>query len=334
MASKRARSKNTVGTRLTEISSKLDEQAAKTRGMGVDDLMARVAELEEKIELLSSSNYRVTQAASALEGTFPGLSASETEDWNTAVNTGFYWSATSALNNPASNLAVGVSIPYGPDNSRSRVMQEVWFPSTAAGNQTKSWRRVGTYADDTWTFTDWQESNFGTTSPLGSSATLTTLRITTAADASLVSTGHGLQIGPTNGVNMVIDGNEIMSRNNGEPNDLNFNIEGGTINLGMTGGPQTTIRSRLNNPFLPWAVAAGSANVTTSFPTVTLPSGRFTQPPIVTAQLYSGAGEDRGENAMVTNVTTTSFQCRHSGTSGTKTVHWQAIQMSSGSAGG
>lgn len=84
----------------------------------------------------------------------------------------------------------------------------------------------------------------------------------------------------------------------------------------------------------PVAIAAGIASVTASFPVIDLPAGRFTVPPIITAQLYSGAGADIGVGVMVTNVTTTTFQCRHTAGSGTKQVHWTAIQMTPTTAAG
>lgn len=42
-----------------------------------------------------------------------------------------------------------------------------------------------------------------------------TLRLSSTVDASETSTGHGLQIGPDNGLNLAIDGNEIVPRNSG-----------------------------------------------------------------------------------------------------------------------
>lgn len=75
-------------------------------------------------------------------------------------------------------------------------------------------------------------------------------------------------------------------------------------------------------PFL-----SGESEVTSSFPTITFPAGMFTQPPKVVAQLISGAAADIGVSIMVTNVTVSGFQCRHSAGTGTKTVHWHAVQM-------
>lgn len=48
-------------------------------------------------------------------------------------------------------------------------------------------------------------------------------------DISLTSTDNPLQIGPSDGVNMVFDGNEIMTRNNGASSPMYLNIEGGPV---------------------------------------------------------------------------------------------------------
>lgn len=88
-------------------------------------------------------------------------------------------------------------------------------------------------------------------------------------------------------------------------------------------------------PRSPVAMAAGIAtHITAAFPVVNLPAGRFTVPPIITAQLLSGAGADIGVGVMITNVTTTTFQCRHTAGSGTKSVAWHAIQMTPTTANG
>lgn len=67
--------------------------------------------------------------------------------------------------------------------------------------------------------------------------TASRVRITSTADASLSSTAHGLQIGPTNGLNLIIDQNEILPRNNGSAAGLNIGEStsiiyiSGTVNL-------------------------------------------------------------------------------------------------------
>ena len=58
------------------------------------------------------------------------------------------------------------------------------------------------------------------------------LVLTATDDASLSSTLHALQIGPTGGGNLIFDGNEIMARNNGAAAPLYVNFDGGSVNLG------------------------------------------------------------------------------------------------------
>lgn len=47
------------------------------------------------------------------------------------------------------------------------------------------------------------------------SSSLSRLRLTSTGDASVTSTGHAFQIGPDNGLNVIIDNNELIARNNG-----------------------------------------------------------------------------------------------------------------------
>lgn len=57
---------------------------------------------------------------------------------------------------------------------------------------------------------------------IGGDLSTSTIRITGEVDASLVSTAHPFQIGPTNDFNLIIDANEIIARNNGALADLIF----------------------------------------------------------------------------------------------------------------
>lgn len=68
----------------------------------------------------------------------------------------------------------------------------------------------------------------------GGPATFTTLRLTDTTDVTLASTGHAFQIGPSSGVNLAADGDEIQARNNGAASGLNLNIGGGNVTLGDT----------------------------------------------------------------------------------------------------
>jgi hypothetical protein len=58
-----------------------------------------------------------------------------------------------------------------------------------------------------------------------SAATVTgaLIRATGTGDVTATSTGHALQAGPTSGGNVVVDGNEIMARNNGTMQPLFLN---------------------------------------------------------------------------------------------------------------
>jgi cytoskeletal protein CcmA (bactofilin family) len=62
--------------------------------------------------------------------------------------------------------------------------------------------------------------------------TTTSLRLTGTTDVTPSSTGHPLQIGPDNNLNIAIDGNEIQARNNGSASTLYLNISGGSVNVG------------------------------------------------------------------------------------------------------
>lgn len=62
--------------------------------------------------------------------------------------------------------------------------------------------------------------------------TYTRLRLTSASDASLTSTLHGLQIGDDTGLNLAADNNEVQARNNGAASSLGINFDGGDINMG------------------------------------------------------------------------------------------------------
>jgi len=57
------------------------------------------------------------------------------------------------------------------------------------------------------------------------------IRVTATDDASPSSTLHPLQIGSTAGENVVVDGNEVMARNNGAVASLFLNTEGGEVNV-------------------------------------------------------------------------------------------------------
>jgi hypothetical protein len=51
----------------------------------------------------------------------------------------------------------------------------------------------------------------------------------------LSSTDHAFQVGPTAGINLIIDGNEIMGRNNGGNSGIFLNPDGGSVTIGGSG---------------------------------------------------------------------------------------------------
>lgn len=61
------------------------------------------------------------------------------------------------------------------------------------------------------------------------------LRFPYAGDASLTGNTHALQIGSTDSINLVIDNNEIMGRNNGGTGSLLLNAMGGSISTNGKG---------------------------------------------------------------------------------------------------
>lgn len=69
----------------------------------------------------------------------------------------------------------------------------------------------------------------GTNISVVDTTTTDKVRITGTNDVTLTSTNHPLQIGPTSGLNIAIDGNEIMARNNGVVSELHLNNEGGPV---------------------------------------------------------------------------------------------------------
>lgn len=83
--------------------------------------------------------------------------------------------------------------------------------------------------------------------PLGGNSA--PLRIDSTVEASLSSTRHGFQIGPDSGSNMRIDNNEILSVNDGAPETLFLQLEGGRVQIGGGAGGLLRLPNRAGNPF-------------------------------------------------------------------------------------
>ena len=116
---------------------------------------------------------------------------------------------------------------------------------------------------------------------VGGLASLPRLRLTATDDASETSTGHAFQIGPDNGVNLIIDGNEVLGRNNGALSPIFIGCGIGSLPA-PAGGSYAT-----NKDYVDKRVLTGSITITPSAantPTsanITFPAGRFTAAPTV-----------------------------------------------------
>ena len=80
---------------------------------------------------------------------------------------------------------------------------------------------------------------------LSGTANLDKIRITNTSDASLSSTDHAIQIGTTSGQNLIIDNNEVNSRNNGAAATLNLQVDGGTVTVGAATSANLTVSGTL-----------------------------------------------------------------------------------------
>ena len=78
-------------------------------------------------------------------------------------------------------------------------------------------------------------------------STISKLRLTATGDASLSSTGHAFQSGLTSSLNIIIDGNEILARNNGAASQLNLNTNGGLVRVGdQNEGTELSVKGPLS----------------------------------------------------------------------------------------
>ena len=65
----------------------------------------------------------------------------------------------------------------------------------------------------------------------GNTGSFDKIRITETTDATVSSTDHGFQIGPTSGTNIIMDTNEVFARNNGALSGLHLNADGGSVTI-------------------------------------------------------------------------------------------------------
>lgn len=160
------------------------------------------------------------------------------------------------------------------------------------------------------------------------------LRLPSLGDVSVTSTGHPLQLGPDDNLNTAWDSNEMQARNNGAASAFGINGGGGDVTIGSSTST-INLAGRLNATHLPWAESAGTVSVASSGVTnVTFPSGRFNRTPRVVATPVNNGTVGI---AFITGLDATGFEARfyaYNGTQMAGTIHWHAVQMSSGNASG
>ena len=180
--------------------------------------------------------------------------------------------------------------------------------------------------------------------------TSTRLRLTSTTDASLSSTDHAFQVGPTSGTNLIIDGNEIIARNNEVASGLFINPTGGNVQLGdatsvisaagtvnftgtITGTPADATVSTAatgigfrgipqsatattEGPYTIQASDAGDHIYAFTSRTITIPANGTLALPIGTTLVFiAGAGA-----TMTIAITTDTLRIVGTGTAGTRTL--------------
>lgn len=118
--------------------------------------------------LLKDYGVRTTRLERQMARSLPdrlGPLGEEVLDWNDATLPGFYWSETAALNNPSSNIAVGI-VMIKPSGINPRVMQIVYFPSAvSAAVLHREWRRTLNIETGEWT--EWRLIDLNTDAVAG-----------------------------------------------------------------------------------------------------------------------------------------------------------------------
>jgi hypothetical protein len=121
------------------------------------------------------------------------------------------------------------------------------------------------------------------------------LRFPYSGDASLTGNTHAIQIGPAESINLVIDNNEIMGRNNGGTGNLILNANGGNVSV---------------NGSIVKGVVSGSGTTTAGG------TGTFTHglgggvSPIVVCTVKAGAATTAEYSIYVTSANTSQFSVR------------------------
>jgi hypothetical protein len=161
---------------------------------------------------------------------------------------------------------------------------------------------------------------------------------TSTTAATNDSVNHAIQVGPTSGQNVRISPTRIIAVNNGAYQVLGVNSQGGDVIIGNASSA-ITMNGRLTATHLPFAMAAGSVNITPtanspSSATVTFPSGRFTQEPLAVGTPRTSVPGTVQEVGIVTQSATSMNVWLLRTNSTTTTIEWVAVQMNSSNASG
>ena len=113
------------------------------------------------------------------------------------------------------------------------------------------------------------------------------------------------------------------------------------VDAGTDPNKTVTPATLRNSKNIPWAMAAGVANLPaiaagqTGSTTVTLPSGRFSQAPLITMTPRTSVPHQRASGDFARSATSFSIiQHNGAGSAGFAGVNWIAVQMSSGNSSG
>ena len=132
--------------------------------------------------------------------------------------------ATGILANITASGALSASVINGAGTGTTQL--NVAGQITASGNISSSGDIIANrFVGDIATAAQPNITSVGTLTSL----TAGTLRLTSTTDASATSTGHAFQSGPTSGANIIINGNEVMARNNSVVAPLYINPDGGMV---------------------------------------------------------------------------------------------------------
>lgn len=153
-------------------------------------------------------------------------------------------------------------------------------------------------------------------------------RLTDTGDASLTSTNHAFQIGSTSAQNLRIDGNEIISVDNGVASTLNMNLTGGDVTVGASGGAQVVnLRGVIEHN----GVEVGADAAAGAVGSYALLLRATADQDVTLGTTYAGAGLTYGGIIAYPSSTTNGY---YSNTAGTPAGTWRAMGASNGNPAG